>query len=995
MGSQKNQLLQIRQVFEKAQKGHQNLAKLVAGLKQMYNQLQDDAKTSFHEDFINLLMYPMTIYKREPAVERVIEFVAKFATSLKQPVDEEESDEDDNSFLLFLFQFLLKSHSACSHSVRFRACQLINRLLGSMSENAQIDDELYDRIYDAMLVRLKDKFPNVRIQAVLALGRLQDPIDENCPVINAYLYLIECDVNPEVRRAVLSCIAPSVRTLAKIIGRTMDVKDNVRKLAYEVLAEKIHIKAFSIAQRVKLLKQGMADRSDAVKEVVRKKLLQAWLRMLDGNILDLLHCLDVENCVDEAESALNAMFAQSHLEELVDNCQKLNNGKVIPAENLTCENALYWKCLCNYVKSMGNKGEEALEKLLPEAAIYASYLLSFLKNLPVLKESLRADFTQVEDVMKKEFISQELLSLVGCLDTSEEGGRKCMLGVLKEILLLPNTPSTLVAKVMKQLLSIQKENDRRIRLVAEIISDIRVPTVHVDVPENADEERRRQVKLASIKVQLIEAKQALEESIASQDFIAASKLKQKIEELENFKTEMIKATEQPEVKENFIEKDDPETMLKCLIMCNELVKQMAVTKGLGPTLDGITEALILPSIANVNPAVRNLAVLCLGSAALHNKDLAIQHLPLLLQISQLDEARVKISALQAVFDILQVFGIEVFKPGHDKSQDIQNEEIGNETDKSTAAELTESAVETDTVNSILKLLLEYLNSEITELKTVAAEGFAKLLFSGRLSSPKLLTRLILLWYNPVTEDDTFLRHCLGVFFPLYAFTNRKNQECYQEAFLPTLRTLFYAPASSPLAEINPLNVAELFVDLSRVSATNSLNKKNEDHQELTIHDNLAVKICKEILKDPDSPDIRILVKILGLLELSPGRSILTEQLHVLLADIKEMKNKVNQRVIEKIMNHLNGGLQESEKCKDDNTMDKTEIDKEQGKDLSTAKSATRSRRTKRVPDSPESDSHVFVTPAPSVSSRPSRRAKTAALEKTKMNLSHLLNKENN
>ncbi|XP_078266980.1 condensin complex subunit 3 [Rhinoraja longicauda] len=994
MGSQKNQLLQIRPFFEKAQKGHQNQAKLVAGLKQMYNQLQDDAKTSFHEDFINLLKYPMTIYKREPAVERVIEFVAKFAISFKQPVDEEESDEDENSFLQFLFQFLLKSHSASSHSVRFRACQLINRLLGGMSENAQIDDELYDCIYDAMLVRLKDKFPNVRIQAVLALARLQDPNDENCPVINAFLYLIECDINPEVRRAVLSCIAPSARTLAKIIGRTMDVKDNVRKLAYEVLAEKIHIKAFSIAQRVKLLKQGMADRSDAVKEVVQKKLLQAWLCILDGNILDLLHCLDVENCVDVAESALNAMFAQSHLEELVDNCQNLNNGKVIPAENLTCENALYWKCLCNYVKSMGDKGEEALEKLLPEAAIYASYLLSFLKNLPVLKESLRADFTQVEDVMKKEFISQELLSLVGCLDTSEEGGRKCMLAVLKEILLLPNTPSTLVEKLMKQLLSIVKENDRRIRLVAEIISDIREPSVQVDVPENADEERRRQVKLASIKVQLIEAKQALEESIVSQDFITASKLKQKIEELENLKTEMIKATEQPEVKENFIEKDDPETMLKCLIMCNELLKQMAVTKGLGSTLDGITEALILPSIANVNPAVRNLAVLCLGSSALHNKDLAIQHLPLLLQISQLDEARVKISALQAVFDILQVFGIEVFKPGHDKSQDMQNEDIGNETDKSTAEELTESAVETDTVNSILKLLLGYLNSEITELKTVAAEGFAKLLFSGRLSSPKLLTRLILLWYNPVTEDDTFLRHCLGVFFPLYAFTNRKNQECYQEAFLPTLRTLFYAPASSPLAEINPLNVAELFVDMSHVSATNSLNKKNEDSQELTIHDNLAVKICNEILKDPDSPDIRILVKILGLLELSPGPSPSAEHLHVLLADIKEMKNKVNQRVIEKIMSRLNGGLQESEKCNDDNTMDKTEIDNEQRKGLSTAKSTTGSRRTKRVPDSSESDSHDFATPAPSVSTRPSRRAKTAALEKTKMNLSHLLNKEN-
>ncbi|XP_059844914.1 condensin complex subunit 3 [Hypanus sabinus] len=1011
MGKQKNQQLQICRAFEMAQKGHQNLAKLVASLKKLYD--QDELKSSFHEEFINLLKYPMTIYKREPAVERVIEFVARFATAFEQPEDEEESDDDESSFMLYLFQFLLKSHSACSHSVRFRACQLINRLLGSMSENAQIDDELYDRIYEAMLVRLKDKFPNVRIQAVLALARLQDPTNESCPVIDAYMYLIECDTNPEVRRAVLSCIAPSSKTLPKIIGRTMDIKDNVRKLAYEVLAEKIHIKAFSIAQRVKLLKHGLTDRSDAVKEVVKKKLLQAWLRILDGNVLDLLHCLDVENCIDVAESALNALFSQSPLEELVNNCQNLNNGKIIPAEDLTCENALYWRCLCNYVKSKGDKGEEALEKLLPEAATYASYLLSYLKNLPVLKESMKANFAEVEDVMKKEFISQELLNLVGCLDTSEEGGRKCMLSVLKEILLLSNTPSSLVAKLMKQLLNIQKDDDRRIRLVAEIISEVREPAIEVDVPEDADEERKRQVKLANIKVQLIEAKQALEDIIAAQDFISASVLKQKIEELENIKTEMMRPTEQPEVEEVTTEKDDPETMLKCLIMCNELLKEMTVTKGLGSTLNGITEALILPSIANVNPAVRNMAVLCLGSSALHNKDLALQHLPLLLQITQLDEARVKISALQAVFDILQVFGIEVFKPCNDTSQVSQNEEIGSETEKSTSEEVTENSVETNTVSSILTLLLGYLDSETAELKTVAAEGFAKLLFSGRLSSPKLLSRLILLWYNPVTEEDTFLRHCLGVFFPLYAFTNRKNQECFQEAFLPTLRTLFYAPASSPLAEVNTLHVAELFVDLTRVSAANLKNKQTEDYQELTIHDNLAVKICNEILKDPDSPDVRIFVKVLALLDLSTGLPSHTEQLCVLLNKIKEMKNKINQRVIEKIIAHLNGGLREGEKHKCDNTMERTkEINNDEnksqveesvnvsehqnnetvnGKGVSTAKSVTRSRRTKKVPDpSDESDSPDFVTPAPSVSTRSSRRAKTAVLEKTKIKLSQLL-----
>ena len=53
-------------------------------------------------------------------------------------------------------------------------------------------------------------------------------------LLSVYNTLLENDSNSEVRRAVLSCIAPSARTLPKIVGRTMDIKEAVRKLAYEV-----------------------------------------------------------------------------------------------------------------------------------------------------------------------------------------------------------------------------------------------------------------------------------------------------------------------------------------------------------------------------------------------------------------------------------------------------------------------------------------------------------------------------------------------------------------------------------------------------------------------------------------------------------------------------------------------------------------------------------------------------------------------------------------
>lgn len=61
---------------------------------------------------------------------------------------------------------------------------------------------------------------------------------------------------------------------------------------------------------------------------------------------------------------------------------------------------------------------------------------------------------------------------------------------------------------------------------------------------------------------------------------------------------------------------------------------------------------------------------------------------------------------------------------------------------------------------------------MSDLRTEAAEGLAKLIYNGRISSAKIFSRLVLLWYNPVTEDDTRLRHCLGVFFQLYARESR-------------------------------------------------------------------------------------------------------------------------------------------------------------------------------------------------------------------------------
>lgn len=91
-------------------------------------------------------------------------------------------------------------------------------LLGSVC-SVYLDEDICDAIYECMMIRIKDKFPSIRIQAVLALVRLQDPEDDECPVIDAFIHSMETDTNADVRKTILSNIALSRKTLRHVLGR--------------------------------------------------------------------------------------------------------------------------------------------------------------------------------------------------------------------------------------------------------------------------------------------------------------------------------------------------------------------------------------------------------------------------------------------------------------------------------------------------------------------------------------------------------------------------------------------------------------------------------------------------------------------------------------------------------------------------------------------------------------------------------------------------------
>ena len=91
------------------------------------------------------------------------------------------------------------------------------------------------------------------------------------------------------------------------------MKESVRKTAFKVLAEKVNIKALSIAQRLQLLNDGMYDRSQAVKDECSNNLFKSWLKTVDNKVVKLLECLHVESSPETAEMTLKSLFEGSNI----------------------------------------------------------------------------------------------------------------------------------------------------------------------------------------------------------------------------------------------------------------------------------------------------------------------------------------------------------------------------------------------------------------------------------------------------------------------------------------------------------------------------------------------------------------------------------------------------------------------------------------------------------------------------------------------------------
>lgn len=101
--------------------------------------------------------------------DRLLRFMAAFAGEVK--------DQGRLDFMEALLGALVELSYAKEPTARWRACQLLHCMIGSLPGDAALADDVADTVQEAMLDRLDDAKPNVRAAAVRALARLPIPDD--------------------------------------------------------------------------------------------------------------------------------------------------------------------------------------------------------------------------------------------------------------------------------------------------------------------------------------------------------------------------------------------------------------------------------------------------------------------------------------------------------------------------------------------------------------------------------------------------------------------------------------------------------------------------------------------------------------------------------------------------------------------------------------------------------------------------------------------------
>ena len=393
-----------------------------------------------------------------------------------------------------------------------------------MNSLDSIDDEYYHLVRMALLKRIRDKEPTVRVQAVLGLGRLagnegdedeeheDSDSDGGTGLLGKLLEVLQNDPSAEVRRSLLLNLPLTPTTLPFLLERARDVDPATRRALYSRLLPALgDFRHLSLSMREKLLRWGLRDRDENVRKATARLFRERWIEDCAGTrpslenktpaqisppsidaLLELLERIDVINSGVERGVALEALkefwIGRPDYRDAISFDDPF-------WDNLSTESVFLARSFNDFCRQEGEgKYESLVEEKMPEVTKlafilerYTNDLVSQLRQINVMTPGEGEDAT-----VEQEFVVEQLLYIAQTLDYSDEVGRRKMFSLLRETLAIAEIPDEITRLVVEALRIVSGEDSAAERefcgVVLEAVAEVHDTIVTEDSKLEGEDE---------------------------------------------------------------------------------------------------------------------------------------------------------------------------------------------------------------------------------------------------------------------------------------------------------------------------------------------------------------------------------------------------------------------------------------------------------------------------------------------------------------------------
>ncbi|OJD32998.1 nuclear condensin complex subunit [Diplodia corticola] len=737
---------------------------------------EDFGEEDFTTEVGRCLLRVLPVKKSEPVGDRVIKFVALF---LKHSSDKDnqiahEADPDESTFpstpssrlTSYLLRALIPLLTAKDKVVRFRSTQIISHILNTLDS---IDDELFPLIRLGLLKRLQDKEAQVRVQAILGLGRLADGDDEEDEdsddedsakgLLVRLLNALQNDPAAEVRRSLLLNLPLTPTTLPYLLERARDLDPATRRVLYSRLLPACgDFRHLSLTHREKLLRWGLRDRDENVRKATARLFRERWIEdcagvpeaTQDSNsavkqlskpsfdaLMELLERIDVSNSGIEGGVAHDAM--KEFWDGRPDYCEQISFEDSF-WDDLAPESAFIARSFNDFCRNSGDSRlQTILEDKMPEVTKYGYLIQKHIQKLiqGVQKVAEDDDPEVEEETVQQEFCVEQLFHIALTLDYTDEIGRRKMFSTMREALAIPELPeecTKLAAEILRTVCGDNVAGEREFcGIVLEAIADVH-DTILGDELDEADAESFHS------------ARSDLNEE--HEESSMRDKLKKKNPDMTE--EDLDSAEEERAVREIMVN-------MKCLHIAQCLLQNVQCELESNSALITMLNNLVVPAVRSQEAPIRERGFVCLGLCCLLSKNIAQENLALFLHCFAKGHEALQTIALQIITDILTTHP-QLLAPPADAD----------------ASELNPPA--NPLLKLIYKMFFKAIRADDPGVATTGVVAASKLMLLNILRDTDLLKALTIAYFNPESLHNPGLRQALAYFLPVYCHSSTDHAE---------------------------------------------------------------------------------------------------------------------------------------------------------------------------------------------------------------------------